>query len=57
MGKLEGKQSKWHKNGTIKSELIYKNDKLNGISKEWLSSGKLKSKKLYIDGSLEKTLE
>ena len=44
MGKLEGKQSKWHKNGTIKSELIYKNDKLNGISKEWLSSGKLKSK-------------
>jgi len=52
-GRIQGLSIGWHEDGTLKSELYYKDDKREGVWKQWYKDGLLKSEYNYKDGKME----
>ena len=55
-GIKEGPYYEWHKNGKLKTQATYSNDKLSGEYKSWYESGELRYQKKYRDYILQDTL-
>jgi TonB family protein len=52
----EGKYYTWFKNGQLKEDDDYVNNKINGKKTEWYETGQLKSEIVYLEGKLNGTV-
>jgi len=52
-GRIQGLCIGWYEDGTLKSELYYKDDKREGVWKQWYKDGLLKSEYNYKDDKME----
>ncbi|RDV14371.1 TonB family protein [Pontibacter diazotrophicus] len=55
-GIMDGPYYEWHKNGNVKVQATYSNDRLIGEYKSWYESGKLHYKRKYRDNLPQDTL-